>query len=83
LAVVFRAASPLPYPPTRNIILKGHPMSPSEAIAFNSHGENLLAAFQAFTLNAYQSLISFIRGGTNSGSQPYLAVQKSLSHYVL
>ena len=36
------AASPLPYPPTRTIILKGHPVSLSEAIAFNSHRENLL-----------------------------------------
>ena len=38
------------YPQARIIIPRGHPMSLSEAIAFNSHGVNLLAAFPAFTL---------------------------------
>ena len=73
---------PCHHPRTRSIILRGRPMSLSEAIAFNSHGANLLTAFPAFTVLTHPSLISSIRGGTNSGSQPYLAVQKSLSHHV-
>ena len=75
---------PLAIPPDQNYNSQAAPYVTLRAIAFNSHRENLLTAFPAFTLLCTHSQKTpSLEGGLTVALNPITVIQKTLFDYVL